>query len=154
MAQTRRKQRLARSRGVAALEFAVVFPVLFLMMYGMLSYALIFAVKYSLSHAAAEGARAAVRFSSANDSESTRQTAACQMAMQGLDWLGREKVVCGPPALAASQCPVLPGNNNVQCFSIVLNYAYAAHPLIPRLPLLPVPENLVASATTQIALRY
>ena len=74
-------------RGVAAVEFALVFPVLFLMLYGLLTYSLIFAMQHSLSLAAAEGGRAAVRFITAKDDIEARRGAACVQIEESLSWL-------------------------------------------------------------------
>lgn len=145
-------------RGVAALEFALVFPVLFLMMYGLLSYGMILAAQHSLAQSAAEGARADLRFDSANDALTTRTTAACARAKQGVQWLEQVSgygVVCKTQVEPSVSCQLPPTLSNVvHCLSVSLSYDYAAKPIVPRLPLLPTPQRLTGMAVAQIALTY
>lgn len=140
-------------KGVAALEFALVFPVLFLVLYGILSYSLVFAAQHSLSQAAAEGARAAVRFQSSSDTLEKRKEAACTTARQGLVWLERmggwqSSAGC---QVTAANCAV-PHSNPAQltCLKVVLTGDFSR--LIPRL--LPLPNALEGQAMTHIALAY
>lgn len=158
MALTYNRSGRACARGAAALEFALVFPVLFLMMYAMLSYALIFAAQHALANSAAEGSRAAVRFTSLKDTEATRKAAACAVALQGVAWLGTTdgKVLsCSHELAMTPACTVPSGSTqSIQCLAVHLRYEYAQKPLIPLLPLLPVPQALTGSAVTQIALTY
>lgn len=167
MAPATGNRRRTYSHGVAALEFALVFPVLFMLLYAMLTYALVFATQHALSLAAAEGGRAAIRFTSLKDTVDDRKQAACVMARQSLGWLERatrQPVLCpafGSGALRVDAqdqtCP--PGANpaaatGLRCMSVVVRYDYGAAPLIPKLPLVPVPERLSGEAVTQIALSY
>jgi len=159
------KHKKTKIRGVAAVEFALVFPVLFLMLYGLLTYSLIFAMQHSLSLAAAEGGRAAVRFIMEKDDIEARRGAACEQIQESLSWL--RQIVGGfscpgnggggnglTVKVDPTTCPGSnsPQSSNLKCLDIRLIYAYGAHPLIPKL--LPVPENLTASSFTQIALSY
>lgn len=149
--------RRAASRGAAALEFALVFPILFLMMYGMLSYALIFAAQHSLSDAAAEAGRIAVRFT--NDMEKDKNAIlrgqnGCSAVVHRVEWvtkMGGGNTSCQVSNYTAS-CPAV--HDKSQCISVVMSYNYAAHPLLPKLPLLPLPAQLTGQAITQIALKY
>lgn len=158
MLQLLRFHRGSQQRGVAALEWALVFPVLFLMMYGMLSYGMILAAQHSLAQSAAEGARAALRFDSANDAAATRTTAACAMAKQGVRWLEQISgygIACKTQMEPMVSCQLPPSLANVvHCMSVSLSYDYAAKPILPRLPLLPTPQRLTGMAVTQIALHY
>lgn len=141
-------------KGVAALEFAVVFPVLFLVMYGMVFYAMLFAAKHTLAESAADGARAAVRFMTAKDDVSARKNAACTQAKIGVEWIeqmGGASVSCA--AEASANC-VRPSGSAVECLSVTLSYAYAQKPLLPQLPILPAPLMLSGNAVVQIALTY
>jgi Flp pilus assembly protein TadG len=162
MIQKSRARRCTNVRGLAALEFAIVFPVFFLMMYGMLSYALIFAAQHTLAHSAAEGARAALRFNGTEGNKdlsaiaADRVTAACEVVAQATAWL---QMFSGESAKCeinkgSSSCHLAPSSGNVQCFSVSATYNYADKPLIPKFPLLPVPALLTGKASTQIALRY
>lgn len=155
-----------KMKGVSAIEFGLIFPILFLMLYGLLTYSLIFAVKHSLALAAAEGARAAVRFTSAsNDTLQMRRDAACLMATNSLSWLTAIKgaASCNGGALinvevigSPNPCAPLaaPLNSAVNCVEVYARYSYAASPIIPVIQaILPVPQRLEGKSVTQIALR-
>lgn len=149
-----------KKRGVAAIEFALIFPVLFLMLYGLITYSLIFAIQHSLSLAAAEGGRAAVRFVTKNDSLNDRSRAACAAAQQSLAWMVQLGIAnhCPPVGnsgvginVVASACPA--GlSSAARCLDVSVVYAYGAQPLIPIL--FPVPARLTGRAFTQVALTY
>lgn len=55
-----RKAVIQRSRGAAAVEFALVFPVVFLLLYGLISFGAILYTQLAVSQAVSDGARAAV----------------------------------------------------------------------------------------------
>lgn len=137
-------------RGVAALEFAIIFIPLFLLMYGMLSYSLIFAAQNSLTQSAAEGARTALQFISASDSIQDRKTAACRQAAHGVEWLKNFgeaiTVTCNPIVLA--QC--IPENPAIQCLSVSMDLS--GH-MLPKI-FLPIPDQLNATAVSHITLKY
>jgi len=130
---------MRRQRGVAAIEFALVFllgmlPLLLLTFSGVL----IFAAKQSLTLAAAEGARAALRYGTAEQ----RRGYACAAAQRSMQWLldfSGETAGCDAPAApgagyapiavsTATPCPSAPG---AQCLTVVASYDYDAHPLLP-----------------------
>lgn len=147
--------------GVSAVEFALIFPILFLMMYGLLTYSIIFAIQHSLSLAAAEGGRAAVRFSQNQDVIATRANAACEAAKNSLKWLEQIGIAnqCASAAGSGVMVNVLekncPGGQvqaNQHCLEISVSYPYRAQPLIPVL--LPVPAKLSGQSFTQIALAF
>ena len=126
-------------RGVAAIEFALVFmlgvlPLIMLTLTGVL----IFAAKESLALAASEGARAALHYGSA----AQRQTFACQAAQQSMQWLldfTGESVDCSAPQspggsyapIAVSPSAPCPSNAAVQCITVVASFDYDKHPFIP-----------------------
>lgn len=118
-------------RGVAAIEFALIFHILFLMLYGLLTYSLIFAIQHTLSLAAAEGGRAAVRFISNNDLNNLqlRKNAACIAAGNALSVVVESKI-----------CPAS-NSASVKCIEVNVGYDYKNHPFIPVL--LPVPNKLM-----------
>lgn len=152
-----------KCKGVAALEFALVFPILFLMLYGILSYSLIFTMQHSLSLAAAEGGRAAVRFVGSQDVLEVRINAACNQVKESLNWLSQVGVVVACPGIGGNgldikvnvemeNCPVSNISNNLNCLGIWLVYDYERYPLIPKL--LPTPKRLTGNSFTQISLSY
>lgn len=137
-------------RGIAAIEFALIFPIFFVVLYGIITYVLIFLAQQSLALAAEEGARAALRYTTAD-----RGTIACNTAKQLVGWLGG-----GGGAPTATCTPVgpftcaFPAGTTAQCITVNLVYPYAARPLVPLLlgPLMrvAVPATLASSATVQI----
>ena len=146
-----------RQRGASAMEFALVFPVLFTLLYAMVSYALLFAAQHSLSQAAADGARAAMRFHSSNDtaSQAVRADEACKVALQGLTWLEHFGGLGIKPCNATSKvCGSAQGNASLNCIFVKISYNYLSKPLLPQLPWVPMPNTLVGEATVQIALQY
>lgn len=149
-------------KGVAAIEFAIIFPVLFFILYALVTYSLIFVIQHSLTLAAAEGGRAAAQFVSAEDSNNLppRKKAACVAALHALSWLTANEnnqecngnlggglsvqvsdAVCPPPKI-----------QSIHCLEINVAYAYGEQPLIPIL--MPVPAQLKGDAWTQIALSF
>ena len=64
------EQNGARQRGVAAIEFALVFSVLFLAVYGVITFGGVLYVQQVISRAAEDGARA-VQFSQTNAADET-----------------------------------------------------------------------------------
>lgn len=159
------KKSKSKEKGISAVEFALIFPIIFLMLYGLLTYSLVFAAQHALSLAAAEGARAAVRFSSTSDTFEVRKNAACQMAMESLVWLTSIKgaascnggadiniqVIGRNQPCAATAAPL---QSSLHCVEVYAQYSYRRNPIIPVLPaILPVPQNLQGKSVTQIALR-
>ncbi|WP_442783988.1 TadE/TadG family type IV pilus assembly protein [Collimonas fungivorans] len=134
-------------RGVAAIEFALVFPVFFLLLYGIITYVLIFLAQQSLALAAEEGARAALRYTPI---QAQRGPNGCTTAKQLVNWLGNNAtcVSTGPVTCA------LPLNTTAHCITVHVIYPYRAQPLVPLLlgPIMNVmvPTTIGSSATVQI----
>jgi Flp pilus assembly protein TadG len=143
--------RRTAQRGIAAIEFALVFPVLFVLLYGIITYVLIFLAQQSLALAAEEGARAALRYTTAD-----RGTIACNTATQLVKWLGSNGNG-DPIATCVPTGPVVcafPAGTSAQCITVKVSYPYSTQPLVPLLlgPLMnvAVPATLASSATVQI----
>ena len=137
--------------GVAAIEFALVFPIFFMLLYGIITYVLIFLAQQSLALAAEEGARAALRYTTAD-----RGTIACNTATQLVKWLGNDDggnpiATCTPVGPVAC---AFPAGTSAQCITVKIIYPYSSKPLVPLLlgPLMNVaiPAKLASSATVQI----
>ncbi|NML32264.1 TadE/TadG family type IV pilus assembly protein [Paraburkholderia antibiotica] len=140
--------RARAQRGIAAMEFALVFPLFFLILYAIVTYSLILVAQQNLTLAASEGARAALNWqsnSSMSDALSKRATAACNAAnlvavtlVQSMQCT-TTTTACGP-------------GNAMQCINVSLSFNYRAHPLVPTLPLLglTVPNTLSGNATVQL----
>lgn len=152
-------------RGVAAIEFALVFllgvlPLLILTLSGVM----IFAAQQSLTLAAAEGARAALHYGTT----AQRQTYACQAAQTSMQWLltfsgEATKINCAtPPAPGATYAPIAvspastcPSNAAMQCITVVASYDYNNHPFLPLASSLYgwlMKSSLSSSATVQLDL--
>lgn len=130
-------------RGAAAVEFALVFLVFFMLFYAIVAYGLVFTLRQNMTLAAAEGARAAVQ--DAPD-EATRLARAQTRANNILSWLPAGGITVNAAAAACAANPA------TSCVTVVVNYDYAGHPIVPALPLLgiSIPANLSATATVQL----
>jgi Flp pilus assembly protein TadG len=146
-----RGARNVAQRGIAAIEFALIFPIFFMVLYGIITYVLIFLAQQSLALAAEEGARAALRYTTAD-----RGTIACNTATQLVSWLGSNAggasiAVCTPVGPFTCAFPV---GTTAQCITVNLAYPYAVKPLVPlllgSLTRVAVPAVLASSATVQI----
>ena len=152
-----------KQKGVAAVEFGLIFLPLFLLLYGLLTYSLIFAVQHSLVLAASEGGRAAVRFVSAADTVEVRKNSACFEIMKSLGWL---KGVVGDFSCTESGgggsgveiklndgfCAQAVGDS--KCLETLINYDYKNNPIIPSIGLFPVPEKLSGKSFIRFSLSY
>jgi Flp pilus assembly protein TadG len=150
-----------RQRGVAAIEFALVFllgflPLLLLTFTGIL----IFAAQQSLTLAAAEGARAALHYGTA----AQRQTYACLAAQESMQWLlnfSGETPNCATPVapggtytpVAVSAATTCPTNAAMECITVVASFDYNNHPFIPGAGAMAswvLGKSLSSSATVQL----
>jgi Flp pilus assembly protein TadG len=144
-----------RQRGVAAIEFALVFGVLFLGIYGLVTFCGVLYVQQVISRAAEDGARAAQSFRSdtpAADLQTNVRTAVYRSLALSMitpasvgaapsskeDWL-REKMAGIPPEVTVSLGEV----------AVKVTYPYRANPLLPPVPLTGswMPEQLLGKAT-------
>ncbi|WP_038495063.1 TadE/TadG family type IV pilus assembly protein [Collimonas arenae] len=136
----------AAQRGVAAIEFALIFPIFFMLLYGIITYVLIFLAQQSLALAAEEGARAALRYTTAS-----RGAIACATATQLVSWLGNGGVSCPTPVPLTCANPA---GTTAQCITVTVSYNYGTYPLVPlllgSLMRVAVPATLTSSATVQI----
>ncbi|MGI4812252.1 MAG: TadE/TadG family type IV pilus assembly protein [Janthinobacterium lividum] len=147
----------ARQRGLAAVEFAIVFPLLFVIFYGIVSYSLIFVAQQTLTMAAEEGARAALAYDSAVTTNTATVTTACTAAKNAASWIGANTLCCATgaaPSGGTCTAPVLSAcaySSAIKCLSMDLVYDLSAHPIIPVLPgtTLVLPTLLRSSATVQ-----
>lgn len=152
-----------RQRGVAAIEFALVFlmgvlPLLLVTFTGVM----IFAAQQSLSLASAEGARAALQYGTT----AQRQANACIAAQNSMGWLlafSGESANCAAPSapggayapVAVSTAAPCPSNATMTCITVVASFDYNRHPFIPGTSALygwVLASNLSSSATVQINL--
>jgi len=161
--KAQRQSRPHRQRGIAAIEFALVFlfgmlPLLMITFTG----AMIFAAQQSLSLASAEGARAALQYGSS----AQRQINACNAAQRSMQWLlafSGEAPGCGaPPAPGGTYAPIAvsapapcPSNAAMSCITVVASFDYDKHPFLPGATALYgwwMKSNLSSTATVQLDL--
>ncbi|PUA19812.1 TadE family protein [Glaciimonas sp. PCH181] len=146
-------------RGIAAIEFALVFPIFFVLLYGIITYCLIFVVQQSLTLAAAEGARAALRYVAVPTvptipaTPDPRGVTACNVAKQTVSWLDSSVVACVPSIIPNCYIPAAPAVA-VACVKVTVSYPYSTNPLVPlllgSLMSVAVPTTLGSSATVQL----
>ncbi len=123
-----------RQHGAATIEFALMLmlgliPLLMLTFSGVM----IMAAQQTLATASAEGARASLRYASANE----RRVAACTAARRSMQWLlqfSSQEPDCsagGSGAIVVSPLAACSGLASAQCVTVTVSYDYAAHPFLP-----------------------
>jgi Flp pilus assembly protein TadG len=132
-------------RGVAAIEFALVFPLFFVIFYSIVTYGLIFAANQTLSLAAQEGGRAALRYegeTTLSSAYTLRTNAACTTAQGLVAWIPRAQANCSNQACTGG----------MQCVTVQMTYDYGTYPLVPKLPLMgfATPSTLGAQVVVQL----
>lgn len=138
----------SRQRGVAAVEFALVFPLFFVILYGIVSFSLMFVAQQNLTLAAEEGARAALNYQQAttvSGALTARANAACAAATNMIATIVSSATCVATPTTCSY-------NASMDCVNVTLTYNYATDPLIPNLPLMnmAMPASLVSSAMVQL----
>jgi Flp pilus assembly protein TadG len=142
-------------RGVAAIEFALVFGVLFLGIYGLVTFSGVLYVQQVVSRAAEDGARASQMLPGSMapaDLQTTVRTAIYRSLALSMiapasigsspsskeDWL-RQQMADTPPEVTVSAAHV----------AVKVSYPYRANPLLPPLPLTSswMPDRLLGKAT-------
>jgi Flp pilus assembly protein TadG len=142
---------LGDERGMAAIEFALVFPMFFVVLYAIIAYGLIIAANQTLSLAAQEGGRAALRFegeTSLTQAYTLRTSAACSTAQSLVSWLpaGGLSTRCSNAACTGT------GATSMQCVTVTMSYNYRGFPLVPNLPMMgfATPATLGAQVVVQL----
>lgn len=144
-----------QQRGVAAIEFALVFSVLFLGIYGLVTFCGVLYVQQVVSRAAEDGARAAQSFRSdtpsadlqANVRTAIYRSLALSMitpASAGATPSSKETWLRAKMADTPPEVNLPPGEVVVK-----VTYPYRAHPLLPPIPLTQswMPDLLFGKAT-------
>jgi Flp pilus assembly protein TadG len=140
--RNRIRDRLRGEEGVAAVEFAIVSMVFLLFLYGILSYGFIFGLDQSMNHAAEEGARSAI----STTTDAAAITKAHDTAMQRLNWLG-SRIQSSDVVAAVAACP---NDTTVKCITVTITYPWNTRPVVPKLAMLPVPDQMQAVAVVQL----
>ena len=154
------KQALAHhQRGVAAIEFALVFTILFLVMYGVATFGAVLYVQQAISRSAEDGARAVALMNAApvaNDSriqnvvyDSLAGSLVVPASANGSmatrrSWIATQVTVAVTPAGANPNASVV----------VTVTYPYSANRLLPSLPFLDtslwMPDKLRSRSTAAI----
>lgn len=151
----RRANGRGRQRGVAAIEFAIVFLLFFMLVWGILTYGFAFAAQQTLTLAAENGARAALHYQPAQtaaEALAARTAAAQNATAKSLDWLQKFNPLYDPQGAVTVQGQPCVYDAALICFSVSVTYPYAQRPLIPSIPGLGllVPQTLVGNAAMQM----
>lgn len=145
-----------RQRGVAAIEFAIVFLLFFILVWGILTYGFVFAAQQTLTLAAENGARAALHYQAGAQDVATstalRTAAAQQATAKSLEWLQKFNPLYYPQGAVTVQGGSCAYDAALTCFTVSVTYPYAQHPLIPPMPGLGlfIPQTLVGKAAMQM----
>lgn len=141
-----------RQRGVAAIEFAIVFPVFFAVLYGIVQYGMIFAAQQTLTLAAEEGARAALQYQAADGtvpgSLSARTDVAETTCANMVGWVAQMSGVDSATICQATQVTTH-CLSSMYCVQVTTTFPYESNPLIPNVGL-PVPATVGSTATVQL----
>lgn len=141
-----------RQRGLAAIEFAIVFPLFFMVFYAIVTYGLIFIAQQSITMAAAEGARAALRYAATDTLRTTNARNAALGNGSTAYWLNGRLSFSGT---IAATCPYNGGAVTGRCYTATVTYAnYRQNPLVPLLlgglMRVAVPTQLSSTAVVQL----
>lgn len=145
-----------RQRGVAAIEFAIVFLLFFILVWGILTFGFVFAAQQTLTLAAENGARAALHYQAGaqdvGSATALRSAAAQQATAKSLAWLQKFNPLYYPQAAVTVQGGTCAYDAALTCFTVSVSYPYAQHPLIPSMPALGllVPQTLHGYAAMQM----
>lgn len=147
-----------RSRGAAAVEFALIAPIFLYLVFGIISYGFMLSFRQAMSQGAAEGARAAAV--KPVGTASATYTSVMEQAVT--DALGNYNVRCTGGALQhrqggswvnAGTCAVsvaaCTNNTSVSCATVALNYSYDANPLVPDV-MVPLPTTLTFTSVAEV----
>lgn len=155
----RRLRAQGRERGAAAVEFALVVPILLVLLFGIIGYGYMLSFRQAVSQGAAEGARAAAV------KPSGTATATLQTVMRAAvdDALGSYGVRCNGTSLehksgaswvSAGSCTLTvaacTNNATATCATVALSYTYSDDPLLPKIPLVPLPDTLDYTTSVEI----
>ncbi len=139
----------ASQRGVYAVEFGLVFFIFFLVIYAILTYGMIFAAQQSLNAAAEQGARAMLTWQPSDDQRKAEATSEAERLTQWISAMASSGLSILPPCYNGQSDDAGSACNQGQA-RVVIRYDYSAHPLVPTLSSLLVPDTLFAQATVDL----
>lgn len=156
-----------RERGTSLVEFTFVAGLLFLLIFGIIGYGVVLSFKQTLTHAAAEAAR---RGATTQDDpltvdnplttaiEGDERLEVANNAITEFEGWGRDCADMQTCAVVIHDCNLAPlaANNTTatpDCITATLVYDYAAHPIVPNLPLVAgfMPDTVQTAATSQLS---
>jgi Flp pilus assembly protein TadG len=141
--RTQIARRGAGQRGAVLIEFALASTIFLMLVYGAISYGVMFWVKSTITHAAAEGARAAIRSTNAV----TGAKASAEAILDASLPTGKS-TYAKPVTPTTGPCSY---NASETCITVTVTYPYAAHPVVPALPLLSfLPSQLRSTSVIQL----
>jgi Flp pilus assembly protein TadG len=156
MAAGKQRRSFRNERGAALVEFSIVTVLFLTLVYGAISYGMMFWVKHSITHATAQGARAALSAATgAQTSAALTQLNSVvdktlPSAMRTYAKAPCSGGVCTSGTYATSTVGTC-ANSSDNCITVTINYPYSAHPIVPKLPFLPMlPTQLTATSVLQI----
>jgi Flp pilus assembly protein TadG len=129
--------------GAAAIEAALLFVIFFTLFYAIVSYSLPLLMMHAFQHAASEGARSAVAVDPAEFKDTEAYQAkvisrAQEIVGKSLDWLPQAEYI---------NVQVVPTDG---ILTVTVQFDYKTHPLIPKLGIVPLPEELIGRAEVQL----
>jgi Flp pilus assembly protein TadG len=142
-----------RQRGVAAIEFAVVFSVLFVLFYGIATFGALFYTQQLMARAAEDGARAVATLpnGAAPDAQRVRDVVFDAMAGSPLVPASANQNVASRRNWLAAHVEVGVTTSGTGDVTVRVSYRYSDNPLLPSITLLDasrwVPDRLVQTAT-------
>lgn len=148
-----------RQRGVAAIEFALIFLVLFLVLYGLATFGAVLYTQQAVSRSAEDGARAVVLLNSAPAVNDSRIQSVVYDSLAGslvVPTASNTSLVTRRAWIAAQvTVAVTPTGTNPNASVVVtVTYPYSANRLLPSLPLLDtslwMPNQLRSRSTAAI----
>lgn len=146
--QPRHRWRRREDRGAAAVEFALIAPLLMLLVFGIISYGYMLSFRQAISQGAAEGARAGAVWAAAYSpsQDASRQAAA-------LAGINAALASYGVSCTSGATCTVTidPCQTTARCVNVTVTYGYAARPLTPKIPLVPLPDTLSFTSTARVS---
>lgn len=140
-------------RGVAAIEFAIVFMALFAALYGIATWGAALYVQQAVTRAASDGARSAAMTAVGNDARgAAMQSARRSLAASLVVPLGASGSPSARLAWINAHVGVQTTLPSAGQLTVQVSYPYSEYPLLPSLSLIKsfMPATLTSRATTSL----
>lgn len=143
-----------KQRGVAAIEFALVFMVLFLALYGIATFGAVIYTKQVIARAAEDGARATALLTSPPDPTQIKKAVVDSLTKSLVTPSSASSNVRGWIETNVTIIPCGTGAGTSACV-VSVTYPYSANRILPSMLLLDtsrwMPDQLTSSATVALA---